>query len=90
MLEEGITVLDSGCGPATWTFEMGETYPRSKFYGVDVSSVFPEAIKPADVELSVANIAKHVPFPDNTFDYIHERLLFAGLTSEDWENVSNH
>jgi hypothetical protein len=23
-LENGIVVLDSGCGPATWTFEMGE------------------------------------------------------------------
>lgn len=22
VLEEGITVLDSGCGPATWTFEV--------------------------------------------------------------------
>lgn len=26
LLEEGITVLDSGCGPATWTFEV--TYLR--------------------------------------------------------------
>lgn len=81
-------MLDSGCGPATWTFEMGETYPRSKFHGVDVSCVFPESIKPANVEFVIGNIAKHIPYPDNTFDYIHQRLLLLGLTNEDWENVS--
>jgi ubiquinone/menaquinone biosynthesis C-methylase UbiE len=89
MLEDGITVLDSGCGPATWTFEMGETFPKSSFYGIDVSSIFPEAIKPANVELSVANITKNVPFPDNTFDYIHQRLLFAALTDSNWDSVRN-
>ncbi|GAA5811120.1 hypothetical protein MFLAVUS_004549 [Mucor flavus] len=86
MLEDGIVVLDSGCGPATWTFEMGETYPRSTFHGIDASCVFPEDIKPANVEFVIGNIAKHIPYPDNTFDYIHQRLLFLGLTHDDWEN----
>lgn len=90
MLEEGITVLDSGCGPATWTFEMAEKFKQSKFYGIDVSSVFPEAIKPVNVEFAVANISKSIPYPDDTFDYIHQRLLFAGLTYDNWESVSAH
>lgn len=89
MLEEGITVLDSGCGPATWAFEMGETYPRSKFHGIDASSVFPENIKPANVEFVIGNIAKHIPYPDDTFDYIHQRLLFLGLTDNDWVLVNS-
>ncbi|CAO3637727.1 unnamed protein product [Mucor hiemalis] len=58
LLEKGAVVLDSGCGPATWTFEMGETYPCSKFYGVDCSTVFPEDIKPPNVEFQICNIAK--------------------------------
>jgi SAM-dependent methyltransferase len=87
LLEEGIIVLDTGCGPGTWAFEMAETYPRSEFHGIDVSCVFPEAIRPANVQLVVGNIAKSIPYPDNTFDYIHQRLLMAGLTSEDWGNV---
>jgi hypothetical protein len=32
-LEDGITVLGSGCGPAAWTFEMAEQFPNSKFHG---------------------------------------------------------
>jgi ubiquinone/menaquinone biosynthesis C-methylase UbiE len=87
-LEQGIVVLDSGCGPATWTLEMGEQYPKSKFHGIDISCVFPEHIKPANVKFNVGNIAKDIPFDDNTFDYIHQRLLLGGLTNDDWESVS--
>ncbi|CEP08045.1 hypothetical protein [Parasitella parasitica] len=87
MLEKGIMVLDSGCGPATWTFEMGETYPRSKFHGIDASCVFPEDIKPANVEFVIGNIAKKIPYPDSSFDYIHQRLLFLGLTDSDWDSA---
>lgn len=87
MLEKGITVLDSGCGPATWTFEMSETFPQSKFHGIDISYVFPELIRPNNVELVIGNITQNMPFPDNTFDYIHQRLLIAAFTHENWENV---
>jgi ubiquinone/menaquinone biosynthesis C-methylase UbiE len=87
LLEDGIEVLDSGCGPATWTFEMGETFPKSKFHGIDITGVFPESIMPANVDFTIGNISKHIPYPDNTFDYVHQRLLFAGLTHENWESV---
>lgn len=86
-MTEGINVLDSGCGPATWTFEMGEAYPRSKFYGIDASCVFPEKIMPANVEFVIGNIAKDIPYENNFFDFIHQRLLVFGLTDEDWTNV---
>jgi ubiquinone/menaquinone biosynthesis C-methylase UbiE len=81
--------LDSGCGPATWAFEMGETYPRSKIHGIDASCVFPEEIKPANVEFVIGNIAKELPYDDNFFDFIFQRLLVLGLTDEDWTNVIN-
>jgi ubiquinone/menaquinone biosynthesis C-methylase UbiE len=87
MLEKGITVLDSGCGPGTWAFEMGESYPRSKVHGIDVSCVFPEDIRPANVDFIIGNISKDIPYQDSTFDYIHQRLLILGLTDADWINV---
>lgn len=86
-LTEGINVLDSGCGPGTWTLDLAEVYPKSKFYGVDASCVFPENIKPPNVQFLIGNIAKDLPFPDNQFDFIFQRLLFLGLTSDDWDNV---
>lgn len=67
---------------------MAEMYPNSKFYGVDISYVFPETIRPANVDLVIGNITKCIPYPDNTFHYVHQRLLMAGLTNDDWEHVS--
>jgi len=87
-LQDGIVVLDSGCGPATWTFDMAKEFPSSKFHGVDITPLsFPEGVKPDNCEFQVANIAEHIPYPDNTFDYIHQRLLVMGLTHESWDKV---
>ncbi|KAI8976894.1 S-adenosyl-L-methionine-dependent methyltransferase [Pilobolus umbonatus] len=82
LLEEGIQVVDAGCGPATWTFEMAESYPHSHFTGLDVSSVFPESTKPSNVDFHICNISKEIPFTDNSIDYYHQRLLVAGLNDE--------
>ncbi|KAI8974680.1 S-adenosyl-L-methionine-dependent methyltransferase [Pilobolus umbonatus] len=82
-LQEGIQVIDAGCGPATWTFEMAETYPNSKFYGIDVSFVFPEAIKPPNVDLQICNVSKELPFDENSIDFFHQRLLVAALSKCD-------
>ncbi|KAI7851534.1 S-adenosyl-L-methionine-dependent methyltransferase [Circinella umbellata] len=86
-LQQGITVLDSGCGPGAWTLDMAKVYPASKFHGVDISEVFPMEIKPSNVEFQVHNIAESIPFPDNYFDYIHQRLLCMGLRKEEWYSV---
>ncbi|KAI9322779.1 S-adenosyl-L-methionine-dependent methyltransferase [Dichotomocladium elegans] len=83
-LEEGIEVLDSGCGPATWTLEMAEQYPKSKFHGTDVSPRFPEVVKPANCQFHLQNIVDGAPFPEDTFGFIHQRLLVLGLLTKDW------
>ncbi|KAI8974689.1 S-adenosyl-L-methionine-dependent methyltransferase [Pilobolus umbonatus] len=86
-LEQGINVIDSGCGPATWTFDMAEAYPNSKFTGADISFVFPEAVKPANVEFAICNMAREVSFEENSFDYYFQRYLIGGLTRDDWGKV---
>ncbi|KAI8974690.1 S-adenosyl-L-methionine-dependent methyltransferase [Pilobolus umbonatus] len=86
-LEQGIHVLDSGCGPATWTLDMAEAYPNSKFTGLDVSCVFPEIVRPPNVQFQICNIAKEIPFADDTFDYFHQRMLVLGLTKNGWNKA---
>ena len=66
---------------------MAKSYPASKFHGIDISDVFPMEIKPVNVEFHVHNIAESVPFPDNYFDYIHQRLLCMGLRRQEWTPV---
>ncbi|KAI8974674.1 S-adenosyl-L-methionine-dependent methyltransferase [Pilobolus umbonatus] len=86
-LQQGITVIDSGCGPATWTFEMAKNYPNSKIIGLDISFVFPEAIRPPNVDLKICNITKELPFDENSIGYIHHRFLVLALTKPDWEET---
>ncbi|KAG2229791.1 hypothetical protein INT48_005318 [Thamnidium elegans] len=84
-LEEGITVLDAGCGPGYWTLDMAKDYPNSKFRGVDVSDFFPKKYKPDNCEFVIGNITETLPYEDDTFDYIHQRMLLLGLTSSSWD-----
>ncbi|KAI8070021.1 S-adenosyl-L-methionine-dependent methyltransferase [Gongronella butleri] len=84
-LTKGINVLDSGCGPGTWVFEMAEDFPASQFYGVDIVPTFPESIKPKNVTFNVANITEPLPYPDAHFDYIYQRLMIFSLTKEQWQ-----
>ncbi|KAI9254350.1 S-adenosyl-L-methionine-dependent methyltransferase [Helicostylum pulchrum] len=84
-LEEGITVLDAGCGPGYWTLDMAKEYPNSKFRGVDVSNFFPLKSKPDNCEFVIGNITETLPYKDNTFDYIHQRMLLLGLTNSSWD-----
>ncbi|KAI9316249.1 S-adenosyl-L-methionine-dependent methyltransferase [Dichotomocladium elegans] len=86
-LEDGMNVLDSGCGPATWTFEMAKTFPNSKFYGVDISPRFPSEIKPENCELFVHNIVNELPFDENYFGFIHQRLVTLGIKIVDMPKV---
>jgi len=41
-VEEGIRVLDAGCGPGIWTLEMANDFPNSNFIGTDILEIFPE------------------------------------------------
>lgn len=72
-------------GPGTWLFEMAEDFPHSQFHGLDITPVFPEGIKPANVSFTLGNLAERLPYPDNHFHYIHQRLLIFGLTLPQWD-----
>lgn len=86
-LVEGIKVLDCACGPASWTMEMAKDYPRSEFEGLDVTTSFPNAIKPENCHFTVHNMIDPFPFPANHFEYIHQRLLVLGLLASEWDSV---
>ncbi|CAG8505198.1 9716_t:CDS:2 [Acaulospora morrowiae] len=80
----GARVLDVGCGPGTWTIEMSEAYPLSSFIGVDFMPIFPQE-KPENAKFIQANILDGLPFLDDTFDFVHMRLLVTAFTTTEWE-----
>ncbi|KAI8384157.1 S-adenosyl-L-methionine-dependent methyltransferase [Blakeslea trispora] len=93
-LEQGIIVLDVGCGPGTWTMEMSTMFPNSTFIGIDQAAFFPKDIKPRNCHfrtcgpLLVGQQDKEdltLPFPDNSIDYIYQRDMNWGLTAQTWQ-----
>ncbi|KAF9177072.1 hypothetical protein BGZ49_005799 [Haplosporangium sp. Z 27] len=67
--------------------EMANEFPDANIVGVDMSPVFPSTIIPSNCRFVRQDIIQGLPFPDNYFDFVHQRLLVAGLTPENWVNV---
>lgn len=69
---------------------MAQTYPASMFHGIDLNPVFPQTNVPANIKFGVAKLGEPLPFPDNTFQFIHQRLVAIGLKAEEWDKVWNY
>ncbi|PKB99827.1 S-adenosyl-L-methionine-dependent methyltransferase [Rhizophagus irregularis] len=86
-LSSGCKVLDVGCGSGIWILELATENPKSHFFGVDLSPIFPDQIKPANTTFIQTNILHGLPFEDNEFDYVHIGHMCLALTEEQWQNI---
>lgn len=87
LLEQGIRVLDVGCGNGDWTLEMAADFPNSTFVGVDAASLFPSgsaANVPFNCSFVKANTLKGLPFKDGAFDFVFMRFMVFSFTPHDW------
>ncbi|CAG8599604.1 6674_t:CDS:2 [Ambispora gerdemannii] len=80
----GIRVLDTGCGTGTWTLDMANKYPVSTFLGVDIIEMFPTNMRPPNAGFLQYNILNGLPFPNETFDFVYQRFLWAAFTQKQW------
>ncbi|GKZ37280.1 hypothetical protein AbraIFM66950_008737 [Aspergillus brasiliensis] len=88
------TILDLGCGTATWALSMAEAHPEATITATDLH----HPPKPTAVTLSCTpNLhfsqfdANDLiwPFPENTtFDYIHSRMITSGI--HNWPRFLAH
>ncbi|CAG8615594.1 13497_t:CDS:2, partial [Ambispora leptoticha] len=87
LLQGNIKILDVGCGSGTWMLEMATLFPSS-FYGIDISRMYPSAIKPRNTEFINANILRGLPFGgflefvESDIECINAGPLLRKLTNE--------
>ncbi|KAI7873232.1 S-adenosyl-L-methionine-dependent methyltransferase [Lichtheimia hyalospora FSU 10163] len=90
LLQNGINVLDVGCASGVWCLDMAHEFDNCIYWGIDISEKFPNNIKPLNCNFKVGNIIKEFPLESNYFDFVHQRLLVAGIPSKDWVNTINN
>ncbi|KAI8800502.1 S-adenosyl-L-methionine-dependent methyltransferase [Cladochytrium replicatum] len=91
----GISVLDVGYGTGMWLSEMSRDFPKGNYFGVDiVTSEWANAFQKVgqsqfgvDLHFLTGDVLQTLPFPDNTFDYVHQQSLGFSIPAARWPHV---
>jgi len=75
-------VLDIGCGSGGWIASVAELYPKSTFIGIDIVDFKREDLP--NLAFIKSNIFDGLPFPDNTFDYVHQSNMMLSIRKDQW------
>ncbi|MGO8946314.1 MAG: class I SAM-dependent methyltransferase [Ktedonobacterales bacterium] len=90
------SILDAGTGTGRWAIEMATLFPQANVIGVDVKppAVDQQAgasagadMRPDNYSFIPGNILEGLAFANDTFDYVHQRLLFAAIPHDRWPFV---
>jgi SAM-dependent methyltransferase len=82
------TILDTGCGTGRWACEMAQDFLHAQVVGLDIE--LPRAgtlIKPPNLTFAPGNVLERLPFADQSFDFVHQRLLAAAIPTTQWPAV---
>lgn len=83
------SILDVGCGTGRWAHEMATAFPRAKVFGLDVTAGHEngQSTVPTNYRFVVGNVLEELPFPDTTFDFVHQRFLHMALPADRWSGA---
>jgi len=85
-IEQPAHILDVGCGTGRWAMELAQQFPKATVTGVDLVAT-EQAQPPENYTFVKGNVLEGLPFEDNRFDFVHQRLLVAALPRERWPFV---
>ncbi len=89
-------ILDVGSGSGRWAMEMASAFPSARVIGLDLvppavdeSQVLGQGLdqRPSNYSFAPGNVLEGLPFPDATFDFVHQRLLITAIPKDRWPAV---
>jgi SAM-dependent methyltransferase len=84
-VEEPACILDIGSGTGQWAYETCQRFDSALVVGLDLVSGKPG--QPPGYRYVRGNLLQGLPFADEQFDFVHQRLLAAGLPVSTWPAV---
>jgi SAM-dependent methyltransferase len=78
-------VLDAGAGTGQWGWDLCEQFPEVQVIGLDLVPGKPDG--PAGYHCVRGNVLEGLPFADASFDFVHQRFIFAGVPVASWRSV---
>lgn len=88
------TILDIACGPGGWVLEMAYAHPKIHVVGVDIDKGMVEYARAFarsqgldNAKFATMNVLQPLGFPDNTFDVVNARYLYAFMAVEEWPKL---
>ena len=86
------SILDVGCGTGRWGAEMARQFPHANVVGLDLTPPSATSLAvtqaqgdaPENYAFVEGDITKGMPFADNSFDFVHMRLVVLALPSAAW------
>ena len=77
--------LDVGCGTGQWAFDLCRAHPGALVVGLDLVPSKP--LQPPGYRWVKANLLHGLPFVDDRFDFVFQRLLVVGVPVASWPDV---
>lgn len=85
-------ILDVGSGTGRWAIQVAQQFPQANVFSLDIEP--PQARQSAVVEAQPDNcvfvqgdVLQGLPFPDASFDFVHQRLLMGAIPGPRWPDV---
>ena len=66
---------------------MATNYPNAVITGIDISPIQPSQIKPKNFIFIQGNIFDGLPFADDSFDFVFQRLMVGAIPKDKWPFV---
>ena len=68
---------------------MAKDYSHAKFTGIDISPIQSSQDEPENFNFIQTNLLDRLPFADDTFDFVFQRLLVASIPKDKWPLIIN-
>ncbi len=86
-VEDPLTILDVGCGTGLWAYEICNEFPRARVVGFDLE-IQESRGSPDQYFFAEGNLLNGIPLANDSFDFVHQRMLLAAIPSISWPFVA--